>query len=84
MSHRVAASALVIALSLAFASTSGAEDMRSSHLRGKLTVPVTGLIAGGGSFSGTLTITDLRYGTASPSRLGRSAAASKHPQGLKQ
>ena len=54
MSHRVAASALVIALSLAFASTSGAEDMRSSHLRGKLTVPVTGLIAGGGSFSDAL------------------------------
>jgi len=55
MSQRSTASALVIALSLAFASASSADD-RWHNLRGKLTVPLTGAIEGGGSFDGTLTL----------------------------
>jgi len=81
MSHRVAASALVIALSLAFASTSGAEDMRSSHLRGKLTVPVTGLIAGGGSFSGTLTIDRFAVRDGKPVAIGAISGSIKTSSG---
>jgi len=81
MSHRVAASALVIALSLAFASTSGAEDMRSSHLRGKLTVPVTGLIAGGGSFSGTLTINRFAVRHGKPVAIGAISGSIKTSSG---
>lgn len=69
MSHRVAASALVIALSLVFASASDA-DTRSSHLRGKLTVPVTGSVAGGGSFSGTLTIQRFAVRHGAPVAIG--------------
>jgi hypothetical protein len=75
MSHRVAASALVIALSLVFASASSAETRgdhkdHQNHLTGKLTVPLTGSVDGGGSFAGTLTIQRFAVRHGAPVAIG--------------
>ena len=71
MSQRSTASALVIALSLAFASASSAET-HTNHLKGKLAVPVTGSVVsvGGGTFAGTLALQRFAVRNGKPVAIG--------------
>jgi hypothetical protein len=71
MSQGFTGSALVIALSLAFASTASA-DTRTNHLKGKLAVPVTGSVVsvGGGTFAGTLVLQRFAVRNGTPVAIG--------------
>lgn len=82
MSQKVTASALVIALSLAFASESSAHTRRSQP-KGKLAVPLTGSVVsvGGGSFAGSLILLRFAVRHGDPVAIGAISGTLRTPAG---